>query len=407
MSGLFPTITKADHVGVAEFTRVLQRMYDTGNLDEVSQLCADEQVAVYRSELDTLRQYGLRKRVSFQPQDEGEVGPMAVTSRDGKNDLSYTNARLKWTEEFRTDQNKRTARFRRRGFAELRAIRIRDELRDRARRTVTCSHCGEKVTLRGVASNCPACGSQFRHEALSWLVTSFRLWSDPSPLILASLAGGLFLFAVIVGTIGQLRSGPIEAPHDAGTWELLTALSGPVVLSAVAIVAIVIFALAIGIRRGLRVVRHWSRARQITRNDPLFSRQSLDLIANRVLDADPTVLASPGPDGTIRNGGVYSTYLTDYQPDADVERATLHLHCRYYRYYRDAKGRGRVELRTTRRLLPLVRAWEVRTPVNYVPTQYSCPNCGSRQAVVNSPTQECAFCGTERTLAELDWALDR
>ncbi|NLT29028.1 MAG: hypothetical protein GXX86_01035 [Propionibacterium sp.] len=396
------------------FTEKLQRMYQSGDLTEIAEICAEEQVAVYRRELDTLRSYGLTKRLradTATAKSGKPPEPFFVQTTDGKNDLSYTNGQVPYVEEFHAGK-KRVARFRHRhGLAEIRAVRVQEQHRERSVRRITCNNCGDQVELRGQQSQCPSCRAQFRHEIFSWLITSFRLWNEPLHFRLNLLVGGLFLLGVLLGVGAQwaVQRGLID--FDPGTIDLGSGLeitTGPAafvvfaVAGAITLVLLAVFVMAV--RQAIQLLVRHGRVQQIKRRDPHFSKQSLDLIANRVLDNDPSWLGEPGPDETLLNGGTFKTYVADYRAESDHERVTLKLYRHRYRFRRDRRGRGRVDHDMGRLELPLVRSWQVRTPVYYVPTQYSCPSCGSRQAIVGLLDQECAHCGNANPLAELDWA---
>lgn len=101
----FTVRTQADHPDVDGFTEKLQRMYQSGDLTEIAEICAEEQVAVYRRELDTLRSYGLTKRLradTATAKSGKPPEPFFVQTTDGKNDLSYTNGQVPYVEEFST-----------------------------------------------------------------------------------------------------------------------------------------------------------------------------------------------------------------------------------------------------------------------------------------------------------------
>ena len=398
--------TEAPHPDVDEFTGMLQRMYQTGDLSELSGICAPELVAVYRKELETLHSYGLTKKIHFRSdshkqRERGEATSLFFGSAEGKNDVSYTNGGMRYTEEFLSGGNRRVARFRhRRGFGELRAIRLRAQHQARAVREITCRNCGQRFTLQGAETACPACGAQYRHEAFHWLVTSFRLWNNALGHRLGWLFGGLFALAIIGGLVIQYRA-------DGGFGGGITEVSLPWLIGvSVVILAVFGFVLVMAARDVIRMVIRNGRVERIKQRDPHFSRQALDLIANRVLDNEPALLGDAGPGETLLSGGTYQTYVADYLAAANHELVKLNLHYHCYRYQQaGSNGHADVQHEVKQLTLPLVRSWQARTPLNYVPTQFACPRCGSRQSITGSTHQQCTSCGSEFPLAHLDWAL--
>lgn len=392
---------EADHLDAYAFAALLGDGYQSNDLSKLSEVCAPGEVARYQREIDTLSSLGLVKRISARRRTNKE--PVFVQTRDGKNEQSLTTGDLGWTEEFVTGDGRRVTRFRvRRALGELRVLRLGPQHTLRMPTQLTCGNCGSSVTLTGTQSVCPSCGAQFRHEALRWLVSSFRVTIDKSLRQAWTLLAALFVPALLAvgglylaSFLGWVAAAPGSAQFDRLQEQVTLGL---------AFVVVPIWLLAF-VWSLVSTIRAAIRRSAVRRRDPHFSKQALDLVVNRVLETNPQLLGDRAPGDVLLSGGVLASDLWSHRALDDREQITLRVRHYWYRCARDASGRVRVRREQRRQLLELERSWAVRTPVIYVPSQYTCARCGSRQSISGAFHQVCAFCGTRYRLPDLDWAL--
>lgn len=273
-------------------------------------------------------------------------------------------------------------------------------------------------------TTCSYCGAHYEHEAYRWLVSSFYNVNESTMFKIGDFIKKFFIFCGALFAIGLLLSiflfvtGNSEGVSDSSpivntvrfmsnaafSGSLILLLGGVVVYLIYGLFAFVgpLFAAPVELARIFRFVK-------LRRRDKNFSTAKMRLLGSYLLSTNPEILGDldPHDDEAVISEGIIQQHIGKYTQADGYEFIRVGI-CHLEKHFSlDASGKAQIKLKQRKLNLPLRRADQVLTPIQYEPSQYTCEACGSHEPIIQSEMQECTYCGNQKPYDQIDWVLER
>jgi Zn finger protein HypA/HybF involved in hydrogenase expression len=388
----FGKLTKEfDHL---QFIPVIQRMYDTGSVEEIKEYAGHSQVERFRKELATLREFGLHKELEISVDKSREDQSSARKHSDGKVDTIFSVSSAKINETYRDDHNKK--RYRRKiknAFIISNVAKSNKNLPYDKNNPPHCLNCGALLEADGENYHCPYCQSEYRTEAYKYMLTRFFI--EP---VFRDLRF-LWLILIPAMVLGILQGIGVTSEQQAESLNLVFSMIMGTLLT-----VLLFYALGRGLRDFLR-----DRAvkRTIRTHDRDFSEEVFTQRLNNLLAMNPELLL-PDKESENERGvicrSVQQLQFNSYERQNDLEI----VECSGIAdalFLKSDSDRVQLKDKQQKFTLSLARVYGALTPVHYIPDQFTCPHCGSHQVTEHAGVQVCSHCHAKLPMESIDWVL--
>lgn len=374
-----------------ELYAMVDTMYRTGDVQNIEGHVTSTQKTIFQNEISFLEKFGLRKEFHFSPKggNYDAVSTAKRTSSDGKVDILQSIASGKVVEKY-VDFEGRKKHTRKTKYAFIQSFFLRSNL-DLAYKTGTiiCNNCGASLERHNEEFICLYCGSHYKAEALTTLLSRFRTENA-----LSGFGKIWYVLLPIIIMVALYQAGVLNEEQFEKIQLVFSIVVG------VILTAIIFIALGIGL---VQLFKHLSAKGQIKNRDRHFS---MELFARRIADLfhlEPQLLftSDDNNEGKLFRH-VDRILLTQYRTDGQYEFVSFRCNLTMMQLKKKMLS-VRIKDIKDKQEFTVFRSLDVKTNVHYNPEQFTCPSCGVHEMVQNAKIQKCSFCGRETPMEGIDW----
>ncbi len=384
-----------------QFFPLIKRMYENSDTEEISKYCMAVQQRAFKNEIDTLKKFGIKKRIKITEKEGAEELPTSREFTDGKVKTLLSVTLADTVEDYYNSQGDNIHHQAiRNSFIKSYMIKMGRKIKENSDPPL-CMNCGAPLEKQGDILICSHCKVRYKTEAYDYLLShiefesAFRgfgkFWIFLIIIFVFALLYYLGFLGFLEASVNELNSlSPDELPSNPLYLALVILVGSVVILG--------IFFLA------KSIIQHYVALKEVRQGDPDFSLGVFQLRIMDMLKGKPELLRKSDEEEIIcRN--LQDLILVGH--NVERGREELDFICKIGGL-KLTEGRSYPKIKDVliKKRFKAVRKFGLKTPVYYGADLYTCPSCGGHSFIENEDSQICDYCGKEVPMKEVDWIIE-
>lgn len=368
----------------------IEKMYHANDINDVTDLCTNTQLEIFKNEINLLKDLGLRKEISITPDlnEKGDISSANKLMKDGKVDRHLVVSSGKIIENI-FQNNKRVYRKKtKNAFINMFLIKSNVVFSDKEDAQNYCRNCGSKLKKIGTGFKCYYCETEYKGETTKWMLSRFYYNNAFRGI------SNFFVMLLIVFLLVALYQSGIFVQNVPDFVFVRIYLAIATVLTVLFFV-LSFYSLHIIIKSKIAEMK-------IKKKDKIFSK---DIFMQHILDLlqmDKNIINEEKK--IIRAVDGYM-YIENYRVVSDKEFVTVKCMLNTLNFKRNGST-IKIKEQREKHEFDIYRNIEVLSKIYYEPDQFTCVNCGSHQLIKYKKVQKCSYCKNEIDMSKIDWVLE-